>query len=115
MDMPFEQPWGGKSQIALRAERSARRSASAYTFHSDSWLPAFSPQAQAQGLDLSMVGFETPRRALWVGASSPTSHNALRLAGPSTAFWGKSATAAASDPEPIECYVDLTSPNCPAR
>src|SRR3954469_15699221 len=58
-------------------------------FHSDSWLPAFSPQAQAQGLDVSMVGFETPRRASWVGASSPSSHDAAWLAGQGPAYWDK--------------------------
>src|SRR5436305_10226110 len=73
------------------------------------------PRRTGARLDLSMVGYETPRRASWVGASSPSSHNGWRLADPSTAFWGKSATACASDPEPIDCLVDLTSPNCPAR
>src|SRR3954447_26522979 len=104
-------------ESARQLHRSAQPTddAAPSTFHSDSWLLTFSPQAQAQGLDVSMVGFETPRRALWVGASSRSSHNAWRLAGPSTAFWGKSATACASDPEPMECFVDLTLRNCRAR
>src|SRR4051794_11300584 len=104
-------------ESARQLHRSAQPTddAAPSTFHSASWLLTFSPQAQAQGLDVSMVGFETARRALWVATSSPSSHDAAWLAGPGPAYWDKAETACASDPGLSECFVDLTSPNCRVR
>jgi hypothetical protein len=85
-------------------------------FHSSSWLLMFSPEVHAQGLNGVLGGVEMHQRGLWVAAAPlPSIRDASSPTGPNSAFWGKTEAACASDPEPAECFVDLTSRNCRAR
>ena len=106
-------------ESARQLHRSAQPAENAppSELQSANWTLMFTPEALAQGVDLSLGGFDMPRRGLAssVAASPPSSHDAAWLAGPSSAYWAKAETTCASDSKPTDCLLDLTSPNCRVR
>ena len=85
---------------------------------SANWALMLTPEAQAQGVDLSLGRYDMPRQGLASSvatSSSPSSHDAAWRAGPGSAYWDKAETACASDPGLSECLIDLTSSNCRVR
>src|SRR6476659_7272459 len=95
--------WAESVRQLHRSARPAEHDVLPAGLQSGSWLLTFSGESHAQGLDLALGGLVMPRRAFGIAASSSLSPpDALWLAGPRSAVWGKAETACASDPGAAE-------------